>query len=170
VKDYLRKWRGAGDNRPASATPLSIAWSCAGAFVGIFAVAYISSRYGVPMMIGSFGASAVLVYAAPDGPLSQPRNLVGGHLVSAAVAVVVVQTLGRSDTTIALAVAVAIAVMLATRTLHPPGGATALIGVDTAQNADFVFAPTLSGALILLLVAVVVNNAAPSRHYPRYWI
>ncbi|MFR9014303.1 MAG: HPP family protein, partial [Desulfovibrio piger] len=34
------------------------------------------------MLIGSFGASAVLLFAAPDSPLSRPRNLLGGHFFS----------------------------------------------------------------------------------------
>ncbi|MBF0171269.1 MAG: HPP family protein [Nitrospinae bacterium] len=121
------------------------------------------------MMIGSFGASAVLLYGAGDSPLAQPRNLIGGHVLSACVAVTVYFLFGRSDVSIAFAVASAIAVMMATRTLHPPGGATALIGVDTMQGPSFVLVPTLAGALILLAVALAVNNISKDRTYPYYW-
>ena len=38
-------------------------------------------------LIGSLGASAVLVYVAVRSPLAQPRNLVGGHVVPALVGV-----------------------------------------------------------------------------------
>jgi hypothetical protein len=43
-----------------------------------------------PLLIGSFGASAVLLFGANDSPLTQPRNLVGGHVLSAIVAVIIV--------------------------------------------------------------------------------
>lgn len=68
----------------------------------------------------------------------------------------------------------AIVAMLATRTLHPPGGATALIAVIGGKNVHdlgFLYAifPTGVGALILLVVALLVNNFARERKYPEYW-
>jgi CBS-domain-containing membrane protein len=121
------------------------------------------------MVIGSFGASAVLIYAAIDSPLAQPRNLIGGHLISAIIAVLIYQLMGRSDFTLALAVSLAIVAMLATNTLHPPGGATALIAVDSQQGFMFVLTPVLAGVLIMLLVAIVVNNLSSERSYPKRW-
>lgn len=122
------------------------------------------------MMIGSFGASAVLIYSAIEGPLSQPRNLVGGHVISAFIAVCIYQTLGNTEFSVALAVSGAIVAMLLTNTLHPPGGATALIGVSTGADWRFVLYPVFAGALILLAVAVIVNNLSSDRHYPKNWI
>ena len=101
--------------------------------------------------------------------LAQPRNLIGGHIVSAIVAVTVYQAMGRTDLSIAIAVATAIAAMLATQTLHPPGGATALIAVDTMQGYTYVLYPVLGGAIILLIVALAVNNLSPNRNYPTRW-
>ena len=62
-------------------------------------------------LIGSFGASAVLLFGANDSPLSQPRNLVGGHLVSATVAVIIVALMGSTPLAMALGVGLAIFVM-----------------------------------------------------------
>lgn len=168
--EYLKKFRGQGAAAPPRVKTRYIFWAWLGAFCGIFAVASITYRTGVPMMIGSFGASAVLIYAAIEGPLSQPRNLIGGHVISAVIAVIIYQTLGNTEVTIALAVSLAIAAMLVTRTLHPPGGATALIGVSTKAGWTFVLYPVLGGALVLLMVALVVNNLASDRHYPKNWI
>jgi len=109
-------------------------WFSLGAFIGIFLVAFITYRIGVPMMVGSFGASVVLLYAAYQVPLAQHRNLIGGHVVSGLVAVSVFQLLGKSDLTVAPAVSTAIAAMLATKILHLPGGVTALMAVDTVQS------------------------------------
>jgi CBS-domain-containing membrane protein len=73
-----------------------------------------------------------------------------------------------------LAVATSIAVMHATKTLHPPGGATALIAVIGSQkihNLGYLYAiiPAGSGALIMLIVALIINNIPKNRRYPEFW-
>lgn len=74
------------------------------------------------MIIGSFGVSAVLVYGAIRSPLAQPRNLVGGHVLSAVIGVTAVQVLGgQPRLASALVVSTAIALMHFTKTLPPPG-------------------------------------------------
>lgn len=64
-----------------------------GAFFGIGIIGFINSKYFVfndnLFLIGSFGASSVLIYGAINSPLAQPRNLIGGHLVCAIVGVTV---------------------------------------------------------------------------------
>jgi CBS-domain-containing membrane protein len=74
----------------------------------------------------------------------------------------------------ALGVSLAIVAMLLTKTLHPPGGATALIAVIGSKNVHdlgFLYAvfPAGAGALILLIIALMVNNLAKERRYPEYW-
>ncbi|OAQ21172.1 HPP family protein [Thermosulfurimonas dismutans] len=157
-----------------------IIWSWIGAFLGIAAVSYIHynllTNTDLVMVIGSFGASAVLIYGAIKSPLAQPRNLVGGHIISALVGVTCYK-LFHSEMWLAaaLAVSTAIAIMHATRTLHPPGGATALIAVigsNKIHNLGYLYAiiPAGLGALIMLIIAVLVNNIPASRRYPEYWI
>ncbi|VAX22911.1 hypothetical protein MNBD_NITROSPINAE03-868 [hydrothermal vent metagenome] len=169
VSKYVSKFKGQGAVAPPREKKTHIFYSWVGSAAGIMAVSAIAFKYSVPMVIGSFGASAVLIYAATDSPLSQPRNLIGGHVVSAIVAVLIFQTMGKSDFTLALAVSFAIVAMLATKTLHPPGGATALIAVDSQQGFMFVLMPVLAGVLIMLLIALVVNNLSGERAYPKYW-
>lgn len=179
LNDYLRKLRGTTAGGPPRVSAEEIFWSWIGAFIGIGAVAIVGARFladhDLPLMIGSFGASAVLLYGAPRSPLAQPRNLVGGHFLSALVGVAcwkLFHTIpGLSQ---ALAVATAIALMHLTRSLHPPGGATALIatlGSTEIQRLGFWYAivPALTGALILLIVALLVNNLPRSRRYPEIW-
>ena len=127
------------------------------------------------LLIGSFGASAVLVYGAAKSPLAQPRNLVGGHIISGIIGVACYRWCGEPVwVAAALAVSLAIAAMLVTRTLHPPGGATALIAViggDKVCKLGFLypFIPVGLGALILLIVGLLVNNASKNRRYPEFW-
>ena len=156
-----------------------IAWSWIGAVMGIGAVAYINyivlAGKNLPLIVGSFGASAVLIYGAIKSPLAQPRNLVGGHLISALIGVASYQLLHANLwLAAAVAVATAIAAMHATKTLHPPGGATALIAVigdKTVHNLGYFYAvmPIGAGALVLLTVALLVNNIPKTRRYPEYW-
>jgi len=153
--------------------PMSLryaAWSFLSATLGILAICEMTTLVGHPLLIGSFGASAVLLFGATDSPLAQPRNLVGGHLVSAAVAVVVVALFGSSPVTMAIGVGLAIFAMNMTHTTHPPGGATALIGVQGAAGPGFILVPVLAGALILLATAIFTNNIVFHRSYPKHWL
>ncbi|SFL87243.1 HPP family protein [Desulfomicrobium norvegicum] len=130
---------------------------------------------GQALLIGSFGATAVLVYGAIRSPLAQPRNVLGGHVLSAIIGVCAQQVLGEAPwLAAAVAVATAIAAMHLTKTLHPPGGATALIAViggDSVHSLGYMYAlvPAGLGAVVLLLVALVVNNIPRGRRYPEFW-
>lgn len=182
MKHYLKRMKPTGTCPPRK--PVSkILWSWIGAFIGIFLVSALGSCLAFTgptnlFLIGSFGASTVLVYGAPMAEFSQPRNLVGGHVFSAIVGVSVFIFLG-SDSVMAAptAVSLAIVAMHFTRTLHPPGGATALIAIiggDKVQALGYMYvlSPVLIGALLMLLVALLVNNLSsnPKRHYPVYWL
>jgi CBS-domain-containing membrane protein len=157
-----------------------LVWSWLGSVIGIGLCGFFSSKYFEPrdltLLIGSFGASAVLVYAAIKSPLAQPRNLVGGHVISGLVGVASYQLFGETIwIAAALAVSLAIVAMLATKTLHPPGGATALIAVIGGikiHNLGFFYAilPAGAGAVILMIVAMLVNNLSKNRKYPEYWL
>ena len=156
---------------PRTAMSLRYAfWSFISATLGILAISEITTLVGHPLLIGSFGASAVLLFGATDSPLSQPRNLVGGHLVSAVVAVIVVALFGSTPLSMAIGVGLAIFVMNLTHTTHPPGGATALIGVQGAVGPGFILLPVLAGALILLVTSIFTNNVVYHRTYPKHWL
>jgi CBS-domain-containing membrane protein len=178
-EEYLNKMKGSTKSPPAVGLS-EILWSWAGAFMGIAAVSLISFRLlegtGFTLIIGSFGASAVLIYGAIKSPLAQPRNLVGGHVISALIGVTSYQ-LFKADIWLAapVAVATAIAVMHMTKTLHPPGGATALIAViggESVHKLSYLYAilPVGTGALVMLMVALLVNNIPKARRYPEFWL
>jgi len=151
-------------------------WAFLGSFIGIGLIAYMQSKTllhsDVVFLIGSFGASSVLVYGAIQSPLAQPRNLVGGHLVSAIVGVTVAKFAPDILWISApLAVSISIVLMQVTKTLHPPGGATALIAIIgspkiTSLGYWYVLYPVLSGTIILLIVALIFNNITTNRYYP----
>ena len=178
-RKYLSKMKGSTRGSPPRVSNEEILWSWIGAFLGISGVAWVSHLFfgglDMSLMIGSFGASAVLVYGAVRSPLAQPRNLVGGHVLSAVIGVLcwklMSQNLWLAES---VAVATSIAVMHATRTLHPPGGATALIAVIGSPAIHklgflYVLVPATIGPLILLAIAMLVNNIPSSRRYPEIW-
>ncbi|MBF0537117.1 MAG: HPP family protein [Nitrospirae bacterium] len=177
--EYFGKMLGYTKN-PQVVHVADILWGWIGAFCGISAVALLHYKVfkGMDMMmiIGSFGASAVLIYGAIKSPLAQPRNLVGGHILSGLVGVASYDIFGGQLWLAAsVAVATAIAVMHATKTLHPPGGATALIAViggNDVHALGFLYAliPAGVGALIMLLIALIVNNIPKTRRYPEFWL
>ena len=179
LRSYLKKMKGTTRGGPPRVSNTEILWSWIGAFLGIGGVALVGqlffAEHDLSLMIGSFGASAVLVYGAVRSPLAQPRNLVGGHILSAIIGVACWKLLNQHlELAEAFAVATAIAVMHATRTLHPPGGATALIAVIGSNKIHalgflYVLVPATIGPLILLVVALVVNNIPESRRYPEIW-
>ena len=170
---------GGGAQSPPRVSFAEVIWSWIGSFIGISAVALlhynILDRTGLVMIIGSFGASAVLVYGAIRSPLAQPRNLIGGHVLSAVIGVAAYQILGQQPwLASATAVSTAIALMHLTKTLHPPGGATALIAViggDAVHNLGYLYAllPAGLGAIVMLIIALVVNNIPKRRRYPEFW-
>lgn len=129
-----------------------------GSFCGIAVTAYFSFIYHAALLVPSFGASAVLLYAAPHLPMAKPKSVLGGHLVSALVGVTVYQLFGLYWWSLALGVSLAIVAMMITDTLHPPGGATAFAAVFTQQNYPFVFMPVVMGVLILMVVALIVHK------------
>ncbi|MBE7176343.1 MAG: HPP family protein [Mucilaginibacter polytrichastri] len=151
-------------------------WSFTGAFAGIALIAFLQSHF-LPateniFLIGSFGASGVLIYGAIQSPLAQPRNLVGGHVLSAFIGVTVYKVCPDIVWLNApLAVSLSIIGMQFSKTMHPPGGATALIAVTGADKIKalgygYVISPVLTGTLILLITALVFNNLTPHRRYP----
>ena len=153
--------------------------SAAGGLIGILAALWTShfwlDGHGGVLAIASMGASAVLLFAAPHGALSQPWPVLGGHAVSALIGVACARWLGSEPMLAAsMAVALSIAAMYSLRCLHPPGGATALyavLGGETvhALGYGYLFSPVLLNVVVLLAVAVAFNYPFAWRRYPQCW-
>ncbi|CAN8140558.1 CBS domain-containing membrane protein [uncultured Thiomicrorhabdus sp.] len=153
-------------------------YSALGGFIGILAVAIISHHYADPqsawLMTASMGASAVLLFAAPHGPMSQPWPVFGGHMVSAITALTFsLYLLPWIDPLLILAITVGVSIfaMYALGCLHPPGGATALTIVLAAEKApstvnfDFLVFPLLLNLVVILIIAVFFHSLG-SKKYP----
>ncbi|MCI0506272.1 MAG: HPP family protein [Gammaproteobacteria bacterium] len=149
--------------------------STLGGFIGITAVILVSHDFlgadDSSMIIASMGASSVLLFAVPHGPLSQPWAVLGGHTLSAFIGVTCGVVVPDKYIAAALAVGLSIGAMHYLRCIHPPGGATALtavIGGGAIQSLgyQFVVTPVLINACVILIAAIGINFPFPARRYP----
>lgn len=157
---------------PQPAIPAKEVWlSLWGAFLGVGFTALLAFLWKCPMLLGPFGASAVLIYGAYKAPLAQPRNVLLGHFLAACIGVTVHDFFGATFWSIALGVALALVLMTVTYSIHPPAGATAYVAVQTAglgYGYMYILNPVLLGAFILVLIGVIFNKLG-KRDYPTHW-
>jgi hypothetical protein len=175
--ELLDKMSGqTGAQPPPPATTKFVAQSALGSALGIGAMSFlhffIADGHDYTLILGSFGASCVLVFGAPVAPFAQPRHVVVGHCLSALVGVTAMQAL-PAPLAAPLAVAGAVAAMQLTNTVHPPAGGTALLAVVGspavhAMGYGLLF-PTLMGSLTIVGTGLAFNNIMRDIKYPQYW-
>jgi CBS-domain-containing membrane protein len=158
--------------RPPSPAPSyglrSGAIACAGVFAIIGVLGLASYDLGLLLLLGSFGSTAVMVFTFPELHFSQPRSVIGGHFICTAVGLAALTLLGPSWWSLATAAAVSAALMMWTRCMHPPAGSNPIIVFLAAPKWSFLLFPTLAGAVVMVVVAVLYHRAT-RRVYPAYW-
>lgn len=137
-----------------------------GGFLAIGALAGLGDTLGLALLIAPFGASCVLLFALPQSPLARPQNVIGGHVLSALVGLIVLNGLGAGALACAVGVGLAIAVMQLTGTLHPPAGGNPLVVIATGAGWGFVLLPILCGTVFLCLAAWLYHRILSHRPYP----
>ncbi|MEM1161881.1 MAG: HPP family protein [Pseudomonadota bacterium] len=118
------------------------------------------------MIMAPFGASCVLIFGVPSAPLSQPANVVGGHLVSAAMGMLAFSLLGDFWWFPAVGVGLAISCMAALRVTHPPAGANPLVVYAIEPDWWFMLFPTACGAVLLVVIGVIFHRLSGTE-YPK---
>ena len=121
-------------------------------------------------LIAPFGASSVLLFAAPNSPLAQPWPAIVGNTVAALTAILVCRFVADPLLCVPLSVGLAIVVMALCRATHPPGGAVAMTVALGAERIaplglSFALVPVAAGTALLVLVAAVYARAT-GRRYP----
>jgi CBS domain-containing membrane protein len=175
-------WNSAGNRfkqllgiEQSSVSRLEQALSGIGGLLGIVAILMVSGPLlhepAGAVVVASMGASAVLLFAVPHGPLSQPWALLGGHQVSAFIGVSCAALVPEPVLAAGLAVGLSIAAMHLLRCIHPPGGATALAAVVggtevQALGYQYMLTPVLLNVVVILLVAFLFNYPFRWRRYP----
>jgi CBS-domain-containing membrane protein len=167
--NLLTKFRGDSAALPPRAPGKAVSLAFLGGFLAIAIIALLAQSLHVALVLGSFGASCVLVFGYPDVPFSQPRNVIAGHVLSTLIGLAFVYFCGPQWWSVALAVGTAIAGMMLTRTVHPPAGSNPVIVFLMQPGWEFALFPTLTGAVILVLVALFYHNLTRESRWPKYW-
>ncbi|MCW5713077.1 MAG: HPP family protein [Bauldia sp.] len=133
-----------------------------GAGIGLALAGGLGTITGQPLVMAPFGATAVLLFAVPGSPLSQPANVVGGHVVATAIALLLRSVLPGEWWAAAIAVGVVVGVLAAIRLTHPPAGADPLVVFAADPDLTFLIAPVLVGAALLVAVATLFHRFSGS--------
>jgi len=141
----------------------------AGGMLCISLLALLQNWQQVALLMAPFGATMVILFVLPDSPLAQPRNIIGGHLLTAAAGLLIQQWLGVDALSLGLATGVGIVLMVMTGTTHPPAGANPLLVMLTRPDISFLLTPVLSGVLLIVLFGVIYHRLLRRRPYPQRW-
>ena len=163
------KFRGDELALPPMPTGKAVFLAWVGGVIAISLVASLTTLVSMPLVLGSFGATCVLVFAYPDVPFSQPRSIILGHVLRSLIGLTFLTVFGPHWWAAGLATGTAVAVMMMTRTVHPPAGSNPVIVFLSQPVWGFLLYPTLLGALLITIVAALYNNATRSSNYPKYW-
>lgn len=166
---YFSKMKGKGRS-PLQVVPKNVLVGIVGGFITIGSLAYLTAFTSTPWLMAPFGASCVLAFGLWDAPVSQPRNIIGGHLISTFIGLLLFHLFGSSVWVVALSVGLAIGAMMLTKTTHPPAGANPIVVIAGGYNWGFLISPVLIGAILIVLIALLFNNADKKRYYPTFWI
>lgn len=140
-----------------------------GAVAAVSALAFAAARTNGLMLLGSFGASALLLFALPEAPLSQPRSVVGGHVSASIIALACLWCFGPEWWAVGLATGLAVGFMMLTRTLHPPAGSNPIIVFLAKPAGVALVSSTVAGVAALVAFAWVYHRATGRHKYPLYW-
>lgn len=167
----MKKLKGGG-SLPPRPSILQLTKGLIGGTLGILSLCILGQYSGVPWLMAPFGATCVILFAASASPLAQPRNVIGGHLVSASVALVALYGFGDSYIVMSIAVGLSIMAMQFLRVVHPPAGANPIVIIlagKTVVGFTFLLTPVLVGSIMLVVIASLVNNYGAKDGWPVYW-
>lgn len=141
-----------------------------GAAACITALSLLGTLNTAIWLMAPFGATMVILFGLPTSPLAQPRNIVMGHVLTAAVGLAVATLLGVHAWSLGLAVGLAVSLMLVTNTTHPPAGANPLLIMLTGEDWHFLLTPVATGALVIVAFGYLYHRGVSGQPYPTRWL
>lgn len=168
MAQYLYKMRG-GERAPARVNFVDAITGAFGGLISICTLLLLTKYTDSIWLMASFGGSCVLAFVVWNAPLSQPRNIIGGHFISAAIGLLVFQVMGTSIGSISIAIGLTVFCMAYLGCIHPPAGANPIIIMIEGYKWSYLFMPVLLGAVIIVIYAVLINNLRQTRKYPLFW-
>ena len=134
--------------------------------IGILTLLTYKTEYGV-FLIASFGSSMVLLYGYPESPFAQPKNVFFGHVLTAIVGMIFLYFIPLPlSLTIPLAVGFGVGLMILFNVTHPPAGGNPIIVIMGSVSVDYLLTPVISGSIIILIFAIIINRLILKKNYP----
>ena len=134
--------------------------------IGILTLLTYKTEYGI-FLIASFGSSMVLLYGYPESPFAQPKNVFFGHVLTAAVGMFFLYFVPLPlFLIIPLAVGFGVGLMILFNVTHPPAGGNPIIVIIGSVSVDYLLTPVISGSIIILIFAIIINRLILKKNYP----
>ena len=134
--------------------------------IGVLTLLTYKTPYGV-FLIASFGSSMVLLYGYPESPFAQPKNVFFGHLLTALVGIIILIFVPLPIfITIPIAVGLGVGLMIVFNVTHPPAGGNPIIVIMGSVSFDYLFSPVITGSIIILIFAIILNRLILRKKYP----
>ncbi len=134
--------------------------------IGILTFLTYKTEFGI-FLLASFGSSMVLLYGYPESPFAQPKNVFFGHLVTTLVGLVVLHFVPLPIfITIPIAVGFGVGLMILFNVTHPPAGGNPIIVIVGSVSFDYLLSPVISGSIIIIVSAVIINRFILKKSYP----
>ena len=134
--------------------------------IGILTLLTHKTEYGV-FLIASFGSSMVLLYGYPESPFAHPKNVFFGHLLTTIVGMIFLYFVPLPlYLMIPFAVGFGVGLMILFNVTHPPAGGNPVIVIMGSVSIDYLISPVMSGSIIILIFAIVINRFILKKNYP----
>ena len=168
MRNWLYRFRSVAVPEPRAKLGISL-YGAFGAALAVLLVGAISDLSHAPLLIAPLGATALLLFAVPDSLMSQPRNVLVGHLIAVVTSIAFSRLIGPGWLAAAPAVFVSITLMVGLQSLHAPAGATAVLTALERHEWSFIGLPVMAGAAAMLVLALILHAFVPGRRYPARW-
>tara|TARA_B100001029_G_C15021681_1_gene430951 strand:- start:36 stop:494 length:459 start_codon:yes stop_codon:yes gene_type:complete len=134
--------------------------------IGVLTVLTYKTELGI-FIIASFGSSMVLLFGYPESPFAQPKNVFFGHLLTALVGMFFLYLIPLPlFIIIPLAVGFGVGLMILFNVTHPPAGGNPIIVIIGSVSIDYLLSPVISGSIIIIIFAIVLNRLILKKKYP----
>ena len=131
-------------------------------------ISFISFKTNYSLLMGSFGATMVLIFGFPESPFSQPKNIFFGHLITSLVGIIIYKYLFLPIyIVIAISVGLGIFFMILFNVTHPPAGGNAII-IILLENTSYKFLlfPVCVGTIFIIFCGILFNQFLIKKKYP----
>ena len=134
--------------------------------IGVLTALTYKTELGI-FIIASFGSSMVLLFGYPESPFAQPKNVFFGHLLTALVGMFFLHFIPLPlFIIIPLAVGFGVGLMILLNVTHPPAGGNPIIVIIGSVSIDYLLSPVISGSIIIIIFAIVLNRLILKKKYP----